>query len=58
VRVVVTGAGGFIGSHLCETLAAGGHDVLGVDCLLDSDSPSVKRRKLAAARAVAPFKIP
>jgi nucleoside-diphosphate-sugar epimerase len=31
VTVVVTGAAGFIGSHLVERLAAAGHDVAGID---------------------------
>ncbi len=31
MRYVVTGAAGFIGSHLCERLLADGHDVVGVD---------------------------
>jgi nucleoside-diphosphate-sugar epimerase len=35
VRYVVTGAAGFIGSHLAEALVAGGHDVIGVDCFTD-----------------------
>src|SRR4051812_2243751 len=30
-RVLVTGGAGFLGSHLCERLAAEGHDVLCVD---------------------------
>ncbi|MEX2482661.1 MAG: UDP-glucuronic acid decarboxylase family protein [Gammaproteobacteria bacterium] len=30
-RVLVTGGAGFMGSHLCETLLASGHDVLCVD---------------------------
>jgi UDP-glucuronate decarboxylase len=30
-RIVVTGGGGFIGSHLCETLLETGHEVLCVD---------------------------
>ena len=31
MRIVVTGAAGFIGSHTCERLVARGHDVIGVD---------------------------
>lgn len=33
MRVVVTGGAGFIGSHLCELLAASGHPVLAIDDL-------------------------
>jgi nucleoside-diphosphate-sugar epimerase len=32
MNIVVTGAAGFIGSHLCERLAALGHAVEGIDC--------------------------
>src|SRR5436305_10712383 len=35
MRYLVTGAAGFIGSHLAEALAARGHDVGGVDCFTD-----------------------
>ena len=31
MRVLVTGAGGFLGSHLCSRLVSDGHEVLGVD---------------------------
>jgi UDP-glucuronate decarboxylase len=31
MRILVTGAAGFLGSHLCEKLAGRGDDVLGVD---------------------------
>ena len=33
MRVLVTGGAGFIGSHLCEALAAGGHQVFVLDDL-------------------------
>jgi len=35
MRYVVTGAAGFIGSHLAETLTTQGHDVVGVDAFTD-----------------------
>jgi len=35
MRYVVTGAAGFIGSHLAEALGAAGHDVTGIDCFTD-----------------------
>lgn len=50
MRVLVTGAAGFIGSHLCEGLLAQGHSVLGVDKLTDFYAPTDKQRNLARAR--------
>jgi UDP-glucuronate 4-epimerase len=41
-RYIVTGAAGFIGSHLSEALVSRGHDVLGVDCLTDYYDPALK----------------
>jgi nucleoside-diphosphate-sugar epimerase len=36
MNILVTGAAGFIGSHLAERLAELGHDVRGLDCLTDN----------------------
>jgi len=44
-RVLVTGAAGFIGSHLCEALAAQGHTVTGLDCFMSDLYPSEQKRK-------------
>jgi UDP-glucuronate 4-epimerase len=48
MQVVVTGAAGFIGSHLAEALAAAGHDVSGIDCFTDYYDVEQKRANLAA----------
>jgi UDP-glucuronate 4-epimerase len=41
-RFLVTGAAGFIGSHLAEALLGRGHDVVGVDCFTDYYDPALK----------------
>jgi dTDP-glucose 4,6-dehydratase len=40
-RVVITGAAGFIGSHLSETLLDRGYEVIGIDNLLTGDSANI-----------------
>ncbi len=42
MRYVVTGAAGFIGSHLGEALLERGDDVVGIDCFTDYYDPEVK----------------
>ncbi len=44
MRYVVTGAAGFIGSHLAEALQSAGHEVLGIDCFTDYYDPALKER--------------
>jgi len=44
MRYVVTGAAGFVGSHLAERLLADGHEVLGVDSFTDYYDPERKRQ--------------
>jgi len=43
LNVLVTGAAGFIGSHVCETLLSRGDTVVGVDNFNDYYSPQRKR---------------
>jgi dTDP-glucose 4,6-dehydratase len=40
-RVVITGAAGFIGSHLAETLLDRGYSVIGIDNLLTGDTDNI-----------------
>ncbi|MCS7072580.1 MAG: GDP-mannose 4,6-dehydratase, partial [Anaerolinea sp.] len=34
MRVLITGAAGFLGSHLCDRMLAEGHEVIGMDNLI------------------------
>jgi UDP-glucuronate 4-epimerase len=48
MKALVTGAAGFIGSHLCERLLAQGCAVLGADNFDDFYDPQIKRRNIDA----------
>jgi nucleoside-diphosphate-sugar epimerase len=48
MRCVVTGAAGFIGSHLCEHLLGCGHDVQGIDAFIPYYPAAVKLQNLDA----------
>ncbi len=41
-RVVVTGAAGFLGSHLCDALLARGDEVVGIDNLVTGDLSNIE----------------
>ena len=45
---VVTGAAGFIGSHIAETLLKAGHQVIGIDHFNDYYSPELKRGNISS----------
>jgi len=49
-RVVVTGAAGFIGSHLCERLLGDGHEVIGIDSFSDYYERGRKEQNLETLR--------
>lgn len=55
MKVVVTGAAGFIGSHLTEALIGAGHQVVGIDCFTDYYSRADKEANLAGPRALPGF---
>ena len=57
VRILVTGAGGFIGSHLCEALLKRGCVVRAVDAFTGSYAPERKRRNLAGPLAHPSFEM-
>jgi UDP-glucuronate 4-epimerase len=56
-HILVTGAAGFIGSHLCDELLARGHAVRGVDAFNNFYDPEVKHRNLRSALADPNFEL-
>jgi nucleoside-diphosphate-sugar epimerase len=50
MRCLVTGAAGFIGSHLCEHLLGAGHDVVGVDAFIPYYPREFKEANLESLR--------
>ena len=48
MRYLVTGAAGFIGSHLAEALLAAGHDVVGLDAFTDFYDVELKEENAQA----------
>jgi UDP-glucuronate 4-epimerase len=56
MRVLVTGAAGFIGYHVAERLLARGDEVVGLDNLNPYYDPSLKEARLARLRPQASFR--
>jgi nucleoside-diphosphate-sugar epimerase len=54
---VVTGCAGFLGSHLCEALLAGGYAVTGVDCFTGFYARALKEQNLAGACRAPGFRL-
>jgi nucleoside-diphosphate-sugar epimerase len=48
MRIVVTGAAGFVGSHLCARLLEQGNDVAGIDAVTDFYDVTLKEANLVA----------
>jgi UDP-glucuronate 4-epimerase len=57
MRILVTGAAGFIGSHLVDRLLASGHQVLGVDNFNEFYDPAIKARNLTGALTRSGFEL-
>ena len=45
MRILITGAGGFLGSHLCDRLLALGHRVVGMDNFITGQRPNLDHLK-------------
>jgi UDP-glucuronate 4-epimerase len=55
LKLLVTGAAGFIGMHSCKRLLERGHEVFGIDNLNDYYDPTLKRARLEQLRPFQKF---
>ena len=55
MKLLVTGAAGFIGMHACKRLLEHGHEVFGIDNLNDYYDPALKRARLEQLRPFPKF---
>jgi nucleoside-diphosphate-sugar epimerase len=57
MKILVTGAAGFIGSHLSERLTGLGHEVVGIDCFTDYYPRKTKEQNLKGLLSRKNFKL-
>ena len=57
MSILVTGAAGFIGAHVCRALAARGDAVVGLDNFNDYYDPQLKRDRVAALCPATPIEL-
>ncbi len=55
MSILVTGAAGFLGSHLSESLVHAGHRVVGLDCFDDFYDRAIKERNLSTLQRASTF---
>ncbi|MBD2597418.1 UDP-glucose 4-epimerase [Nostoc sp. MBR 210] len=56
-KIIVTGAAGFIGSHVAEVLLKQGEEVIGIDEFNDYYDPILKRKNIALLNCWSNFKL-
>ena len=54
-KIIVTGAAGFIGSHLVDALVSKGYDVIGVDDFNNYYDPKLKKQILVMHLSIKTF---